>query len=399
MTVYNEHTNKRNHRLSILLSLWVYIYAFFYFIPLIIPSNSYLMYVVLLCMTVMIIINAPKLKMSLFMFVCCYITIAIINVVVVSYKYYAAVDAFSGLAVFLPALLVIGSDKFDLLDFTSTWSKIALWATILSPIAVILLQTKHIDYGVFTYLNLPNAVIFSYMAIIVVNKKQRRNYHLLSFVNFGIILLFGGRMAALAAAFSIFLSYMLYIKTKAWKEIAIVIFAAVAVLLAISYLEEILFIIKAVLNKFNLSSRSVALLLEQIRDGNTEIYLSGRNIIYDEMIDYIANRGGLPGGFGISLAVSNGKYYHPHNLVLQLSVMIGVLGTIIFFILVLYKLREHKRLSRAEEFKFIILFLLDYILISLSGGSILTNYVAIIGLGMVFFYRPKRSANMERSDK
>ena len=398
-TVYNAHTHKQNHRLSILLSLWVYIYAFFYFIPLIIPSNSYLMYFVLLCMTVLIIMNAPKLKMGLFMFVCCYITIAIINIVVVSYKYYAAVDAFSGLAVFLPALLVIGSDRFDLLDFTSTWSKIALWATILSPIAVILLQTRQIDYGVFTYLNLPNSVIFSYMAIIVTNKKQRRKYYLLSFVNFGITLLFGGRMAALAAAFSIFLSYMLSITTKTCKKISIVIAAAVAVLLAISYLEEILLILKSVLDKYNLSSRSVSLLLEQMKNGNTEIYLSGRNIIYDEMIDYITNRSGLPGGFGISLAVSNGKYYHPHNLFLQLSVMIGVLGTIIFFILVFYKLWQHKKSSQAEEFKFIILFLVDYILISLSGGSILTNYVAIIGLGMVFFYRTKRNENMERSNK
>lgn len=398
-TVYNVQTNKQNHRLSILLSLWVYIYAFFYFIPLIIPSNSYLMYVVLLCMTVLIIMNAPKLKMSLFMFVCCYITVALINVVVVSYKYYAAVDAFSGLAVFLPALLVVGSDRFDLLDFTSTWSKMAQWATIFSPIAVILLQARQIDYGVFTYLNLPNAVIFSYMAIIATDKKQRRNYYLLSFVNFGIILLFGGRMAALAAAFSIFLSYMLSIKTKTWKKISIVIIAAVAVLLTISYLEEILLIIKFVLDRYNLSSRSVALLLEQIKNGNAEIYLSGRNIIYDEMIDYISNRSGLPGGFGISLAVSNGKYYHPHNLFLQLSVMIGVLGTIIFFILVFYKLWRHKQASQAEEFKFIILFLMDYFLISLSGGSILTNYVAIIGLGMVFFYRSKRSVNMERSIK
>ena len=75
--------------------------------------------------------------------------------------------------------------------------------------------------------------------------------------------------------------------------------------------------------------------------------------------------------------------------------MIGVLGTILFFILVIVKLVKKKQMCQMYEFKFIVLLLLDYILISLSGGSILTNFVAIIGFGMVFFYKPKKIMYVE----
>lgn len=392
---FKEYVSKKNRRLSILLTLWVYIYASFYFIPLIISSNTYLMYVVLLGMILFVVLDTLTINKNMLLFGCCYVLIAIINVIMVSYKYYVFIDAFSGLMVFLPALLVISSNKFNLLDFAIVWSKFAIFATIFSPIAVILLQNKQIDYGVFTYLNLPNAIIFSYMAIIDTEKKDRIKYYLLAVVNVAIILLFGGRMAALAATFSVFLSYLLSLNTKKWKKLLSVFLVAILVLLAMINLEAILLLIKSTLDKYNFSSRTIALLLEQIRNGNTGVYLSGRDVIYDKIIEYIDNRCGLPGGFGISLAISEGKFYHPHNLFLQLSTMIGVLGTILFFILVIVKLVKKKQMCQMYEFKFIVLLLLDYILISLSGGSILTNFVAIIGFGMVFFYKPKKIMYVE----
>ncbi len=388
-TNYNIHTHKQSHRLSTILSLWVYIYAFFYFIPLIIPSNSYLMHVVLLVMAILIVMNTMKVRISLLIFTGCYIITALFNISIVSYSYYVAVDAFSGLALFLPALLVISSDKFDLFDFSVTWSRLAIKATIFSPIAIVLMQAKYIDYGVFNYLNLPNAMIFSYMAMISSNKKQTVTYYALAIVNFLVILLFGGRMAAFTAAFSIFMGYMLSGNIRLWKKILMVILAISSIILLLIYIEEILTMVQSLLDKYNLSSRSVALLLEQLK--TNELYLSRRNIIYDEVIDYISSRSGLPGGFGVSLAISNGKFYHPHNLILQLSVMFGVVGTVVFLLLVICKLLRQKMLCRKEEYNFMILFLVDYILISLSGGSILTSFVSIIGLGMVFFYKTKKS--------
>lgn len=373
--------------LSVILSLWVYIYAFFYFIPLIIPSNTLLMYAFLLIMAVLVVMNTVKLRTGLILFVGAYVLLAVINIIVVSYTYYAAVDAFSGLAVFLPALLVISSDNFNLRDFTAVWRKGAILATVVSPVAIALMQSKTIDYGVFTYLNLPNVVIFSYLTSVEKNRKSLRLYYFLAFVNFFIILLFGGRMAALAAAFSIFMGFMISVNIKPWKKFTAVVFISAAIVMLFAYLEEVLNVVNLVLDKFNLSSRSVALLLEQIRSNAVEIYLSGRNVIYEDTIKYILSRYGLPGGFGVNLAISDGKYYHPHNLFLQLTVLVGVIGMILFFVAVITRLVRQKRLCDKDEYNFIVLLLADYILISLSGGSILTNYVAIIGFGMLFFYK------------
>lgn len=379
--------NKSARVLSILLSLWVYTYALFYFIPLIIPSTTMLMYVWLIVIDVLVILNSRKLHISLLVFFLAYILIAIINVAVVSYKYYAAIDAFSGMAVFLPALLIIGSSLFNLECFLAVWKKFAYVASFFSPLAIVLMQNRLIDYGVFTYLNLPNCIIFSYF-IMTMPKGNKGRKLLLSFdiVNVLIILLFGGRMAAFAAAFSIFLAYMISSSVKTYKKTLIILLIGILGLLVINNLNFILQYLQVLLGKYNLNSRSLSLLVEQMRTEGTGLYLTRRNVIYDEIVNYLVDRRGLPGGFGVSLNISNGQFYHPHNLFLQLAVMFGVLGGILFILLILYRIMRMKKTRLQHEYQFTLLILVEYLVISFTGGSILNNFVAIIGIGMVFFY-------------
>ena len=160
--MYSRTSRNRNRVLSVLLSLWIYTYAMFYFVPLIIPSTTMLMYIWLVAIDILILLKIKNISIRLVEFILAYGLVAIINVAVVSYKYYAAIDAFSGMAVFLPALLIISSSSFDLKDFLNVWRKYAFFATAFSPIAIILMQNRMVDYGVFTYLNLPNCIIFSY---------------------------------------------------------------------------------------------------------------------------------------------------------------------------------------------------------------------------------------------
>ena len=382
----------RNHSraLSVLLALWVYTYALFYFVPLIIPSTTMLMYLWLIVIDILVIFHTKSLSKRAVGFIFVYTLIALVNVVVVSYKYYAAIDAFSGLAVFLPALLIISSSVFDLKDFLNIWQKYAVFTTLISPVAIILMQNGIIDYGVFTYLNLPNCIIFSYH-IMAIPKGDSGRFKLLvmDLLNFIIILAFGGRMAAFAGAFSIFIGYMISSSVKLYKKCILILFVGIFGVIAINNLSVLLHYFEAILNKYNLSSRSLSLLLEQLESGNAGMYLTRRNVIYEEIVDYIVDRGGLPGGFGVSLNISDGQFYHPHNLFLQLAVMLGVIGEGIFIILILYRLLLGKRTKLHYEYQFTLLLLIEYLIISFTGGSILNNYVAILGIGMVFFYRSK----------
>lgn len=377
-----------NRLLSILLSLWVYTYALFYFVPLIIPSTTMLMYVWLFIMDVLILFRIRRVSIRLIRFLIIYVLVAAINVLVVSYKYYAAVDAFSGMAVFLPALLIMDSSSFDLKDFLSVWRKFAFYSTLLSPIAVMLMQNRVIDYGVFTYLNLPNCIIFSYYIMTKPNgNKSRISLLIMDLLNFAVILVFGGRMAAFAAAFSIFIGYLISSSVKLYKKYILIILVGVLGILVISNLNTILRYFQLVLDKHNLNSRTLSLLIEQFESGNPGLYLTRRNVIYDEVVDYIIDRRGLPGGFGVSLSISNGQFYHPHNLFLQLAVMFGCLGGVLFIAVILYRLVLLKRVRLLFEYQFTLLLLIEYVVISFTGGSILNNYVAILGIGMIFFYR------------
>lgn len=371
----------------------------FYFVPLIIPSTTMLMYIWLVAIDILILLKIKNISIRLVEFILAYGLVAIINVAVVSYKYYAAIDAFSGMAVFLPALLIISSSSFDLKDFLNVWRKYAFFATAFSPIAIILMQNRMVDYGVFTYLNLPNCIIFSYNVMSMPKGSRGRvKILILDLLNFIIILAFGGRMAAFAAAFSIFLGYMISSSINLSKKYIITMVIGIVGIVVINNLNALLQYFQVILNTYNLNSRSLSLLIEQLRAGNAGVYLTGRNIIYDEIVDYIIDRGGLPGGFGVSLNISNGRFYHPHNLFLQLAVMFGVLGGMLLIFVVLYRLKRLKRNRQQFEYQFTLLLLIEYLVISFTGGSILNHYVAILGIGMIFFYRGRQNVLKSRGD-
>ena len=385
--MYNR-TAKNSKILSNLLSIWIYTEAIFYFVPLIIPDVPLLKYIWLATIAGIILYIEKKIPVRLVVFLFVYSIVAIINMMVVSYKYYVAIDAFSGMAIFLPALLCISSCSFDLSDFFRVWRRYAFFSTLVSPIAIFLVQIRVINYGVFTYLNLPNCIFFSYgIMSMIKGDRGKAKLMFLDLVNFIIILAFGGRMAAVAAATAIAIGYMLSPSVNTIKKVLIIIVLGIASVVVISNLKRVLALIQALFDILNLSSRSLSLIMEQLSAGNTGIYLTGRDIIYGEVVDYIISRAGLPGGFGVSLSISNGHFYHPHNLFLQLSVMFGVLGCVLFLFAVLRGLVLIRRHGQHFEYHFVLLLLIVYFIISLTGGSILSNWVAIFGIGMVFFYR------------
>lgn len=375
-------------KLSFLLSIWVYIYALFYFIPLIIPSNSILMYISLMIMDILILYINRKFSVNMYIFLLIYCIAACINCVFVSYTYYVIIEAFSGLAVFLPAILIINTNQFNLKDFSKMWIRFAVISTLITPVAIVLVQAQIIDYGVFTYLCLPNAIIFSYATLITrKEKKYMFKYYGLALLNFFVILAFGGRMAAFTGLFTLFISYMISKDVSFLKKAAIIVFGIFLVVMIISNLTNILIIVQDVLDKYNMSSRTLTLLTDQLRSGNMGIYMTRRDVLYEIIIDYIIDRAGLPGGFGVTLAITDGAFYHPHNLILQLAVMIGGGGAAVFLMLVVYKILRFKRNNDDLNYRFVLLLVLDYSVISLTGGSILINYIAIIGMAVLFFYR------------
>ena len=105
-----------DRKLSHILSIWIYIYAIFYFVPLIIPSNTILMYISLVVIDIFILILIKKIRGSVIIFIVTYCMIALVNSILVSYTYYTIIEAYSGLAIFLSALLIISSEKFYLRD-------------------------------------------------------------------------------------------------------------------------------------------------------------------------------------------------------------------------------------------------------------------------------------------
>lgn len=388
-SIIAKRKQKKEQMLSVLLVLWVYVYAIFYFVPLLLPENPWYMYLVQLGIAIIALIYSGKIRKNSLIFFVIYILLALINMVIVTYKYYVAIDAISGLAVFAPAIIIVGSRYFRFEKFCELWKKVAIVLTFFSPIVIALMNLKLIDYGVYTYLNLPNVIVLAYKIITKEDEKNKKTNLILALVNCIIIFVFGGRMAALVALFAVFVSCLMSSTVDALKKMVLILGAMIILSLIFINWTQVLQLLVEIMERFNIRSRTMLLLLEQSRGGQAGIYMTGRDYLYEEMSAYIIKRLGFPGGFGVSLYITNGKYYHPHNLILQLFSLLGIIGTIVFVCVIIKKVIYAKREYSFNEYSFVILCIVVYIVFSLTGASILTSTIAILPLAFLFFFIPE----------
>lgn len=385
--LHKEHQRiDGSHIISILLIIWVYLYGWNTIFQDIFNTPQELFYGILAIISLFALLIEKRINRKVMIFCAAYLAIALINMTVVSYGYYVAVEAFGGFAIILPGTLLVSCSRFQLSDFLSSWYRFSISQTLLAVIAVFLLKAGLMDYEAFTYICLPNAIAISCCILFQDLTKTGRFFALfLGGVNFAIVLVFGGRMAAVATAFTFFISYMILSEIKMWRKVVIIVFGLALCWILISHIYDILSIADLLLTRFNLKSRSLKLLIDQIEVNGGTFYLTRRNIIYDEVLDYIRDRTGLPGGFGVALYLSNGTFYHPHNLFLQLMVLVGVPGMILFFIYILFKMHYMYTLCDKRAYQFTLLLFLDYFLISMLGASLLTSYIAIMAMSIIMF--------------
>ena len=177
------------------------------------------------------------------------------------------------------------------------------------------------------------------------------------------------------------------------KKILIFSFAVAIVVVILINFRELLLWINENLNNVGMHSRSLTLLIEQIE--KNKVHVSGRDEIYTKCIEFIKMRYGLPGGFGVPQYLTNGEYYYSHNLILQLLITFGGIGTLLLMILLYQKMCMIKKYESKDFFRLIIFSFFSYILIGMTGSSIWINYISTIAIALVFFrnhrlYKEKR---------
>lgn len=341
------------------------------------PLVQYLIYLALALVPIFL---TRKINIRVFFFVVIFLSVLLINYIVVKYKYYVMVEGFQALIGILPPLLCITCRYFDLSYFLKAWNKFAYYNIPLVILAIFLLKANLLHYSIFTGICVPNVFILSYGIMRMdANKKWAI---LISLLNIVITAALGGRMAAIASAMMLIIANLFSSSISLIKKI---IFIAITVALGfwfINNLYDILIWMSKFLENYGIRSRSVMLMLQQLK--TKELYTTNRDVIYSLTTDYIKERSGLPGGFGVALNLTKGKYYYVHNYFLQMFIIFGVFGTLIIFASLVLGFYYMRRLNR-NLYRLLIFMYISYLAIGMTGSSIFIHYLSTIFISLFCF--------------
>lgn len=392
MNFRNKKSEKNNFNNISTIILIIYIYMPFimnilentFFVP------SIINYIIQTILIVFIIIFG-KLNKKTLIFLSLFLLAIGINCIAVDYRYYVLVEgiqAFLGVAI---PCLIISQSQFDLGCFLRGWYKFAKIDLLLVIISIVFLKKGFVHYSIFTNICVPNVFIIATMFLL--GKEENKKDILIAAFNILSTIILGGRMAGIVSLCMIVIAIAFSTKLSFKKKILIFSFAVAIVVVILINFGELLLWINENLNNVGMHSRSLTLLIEQIE--KNKVHVSGRDEIYTKCIEFIKMRYGLPGGFGVPQYLTNGEYYYSHNLILQLLITFGGIGTLLLMILLYQKMCMIKKYESKDFFRLIIFSFFSYILIGMTGSSIWINYISTIAIALVFFrnhklYKEKR---------
>lgn len=393
MKVDDKRLEKNNSKNINAIILLIYIYM-----PFIInilentfsasPIVNYLMQGIL----ILYVIIFNKINKKTLLFLCFVVVTILINYIVVDYKYYVLIEGIQALLGVAIPCLVMSQSKFDLEFFLRKWYKFSKNNLLLVILSIILLKKGMVHYSIFTSICVPNVFIIATM-ILFGKEKDKKNI-LIAFVNIFSIIIFGGRMAGVVSLCMMIVAIIYSSNITLKKKIIIYFITTITAIAMLNNFEDIVLWTNKHLNDMGMHSRSLTLFIDQMT--KNELYVTGRDEIYTKCIDYIKIRGGLPGGFGVPLYLTNGEYYYSHNLILQLLITFGLFGTILLIILIYSEICTIKKYESKDFFKLIIFMLISYILIGMTGSSIWIHYMSTMFIALVFFRNHKLNKNKEK---
>jgi len=383
----------KNKIYAVLLALWIYIkpYTLILFLGIDLTTIAYIQYLLsIILFVIAFYINNLKINLNLCLFFFGYLFLVFFNALLVDYPNYVLIDGLAYFIIFLTPMFIISSSLFDFDNFIFFWYKLGIINTFLLGIYLFLMMLGLFSYGDVADLILPNIIIFGYITSL--KKSYFPFFYCLT--NVVAAVFWAGRMDAFSALITLFLFFIVFSNSKKIKIFVIGIVTSVSALIFIN-LNSIIIILLNFLTNYSINSRNFSLLENQIsnQDLFSHFHLANRDIVYNTAIDYLNARYWLPGGFGIIRNLTNGFFYHPHNLFLELSLYFGVFGTLIFFIIIILKYSNLKKLSKEYQYKFLVVLGLFYFILSQSGNSFFTFFASILLLSILFFSRKKAFIN------
>lgn len=328
-------------------------------------------------------INNFKMKTYFLIFLIMCLIYMFINVLLVSYKDFVFIEIIAiFISSFLPIYLVT-LDRINYKFLINIWFRIANIITLLSPIYIYLYSNKLIEYyqiGYFTHLNI---LIMTYY--LFVQKKTGIKNLIYLCINLALSIVLGSRMLLISSILTSIATMIFLVKRKNAKYYFQLILAGCSFFYVALNIEKVLILIQGIASKFNINSRNLQMFIAQIKGSSIESVSSGRDNIYPIVLEHINNRFGMPSGLAVTRYITNERFYHAHNFLLESILLFGIVGVILLSVWYTFRVYHFFRLRKHFEYKFAIYFILtvSFLIRSITGTYFLTDSLFMISFAIL----------------
>lgn len=284
----------------------------------------------------------------------------------------------------LPSFIYSSSVK-SLEILNDVVEKVSFLVFIVGMIIGLLVLTRNITIGTY---NMSLGYYMLLPAVIYLNKffgTVSIKYLFLAILSIFIILAIGSRGPIMSIGIYIIINQIINFKKITIKNLLFTLSISILAILGILYLEQIFIVLINIMDDYGISSRSISLFMQE------EVYLSGREAIYEEILYQIK----LHPITGIGIAgdrLYTGTY--SHNIILEIISGFGVVvGSMIIIVLttIITKLMFSKDIEGLNK---ILIWLIVGIVPMFVSGSYLTRFQFWIFLGLaVRFLRGIKYSN------
>lgn len=214
---------------------------------------------------------------------------------------------------------------------------------------------------------------------------------ILAFLSLFVMLTIGSRGAIISSGIYVILHLLINAKDKSPNKVILNIIILMVIIIFSIYLKEILFHINSILLRHGIYSRNISLFLG---DG---INLSGRDIIYKEVLEQIRLNPILGIGLAGDRVYTGGTY--SHNIFLEILSGFGVIvGSFILFVIVIISIKVLFSKDVEGSNLLLIWFCMGFVPLLVSG-SYLTDFQFWIYLGLAVRFLKETKVSEEKVGK
>lgn len=223
--------------------------------------------------------------------------------------------------------------------------------------------------------------------LVLINLVIKRSNVPTSYIMMGLAiiigLIYGSRTVILAGVACYIVSLFFYSGKNKLQYNLFVISILGVFLIIITNIKSIVRLLAFQLASVGINSRNIVLLANMLESGSIDTVSSGRENIYPIVIEYIRNNPLFPSGFGVSRFLTNGTYYHSHNFLLEIFLILGVPLGIFFLLWILTRIFRLYYQNNEIVFKIVIIFSISYFVRGIFGTHLISDQIFLLVLGLL----------------